>query len=90
MEIVIQFKTTRRKMHMCDRCVPSSVSDETVALHLPEAQAAVPRAALGRLPREHGPRPARARVHLVLHHVLQLLVVNLEQCSSRYTYLGPK
>ena len=41
-----------------------------------EAQAAVSAAAFGRLAREHDPLPCRPRMHLVHHHVLQLLVVH--------------
>mmetsp|Transcript_34960 Transcript_34960/g.87209 ORF Transcript_34960/g.87209 Transcript_34960/m.87209 type:complete len:662 (-) Transcript_34960:1408-3393(-) len=53
-----------------------AVPDQAVALHLAEPQPAIARAPLGGLAREHGARPARARVHLVHDHVLELLVVD--------------
>ncbi len=52
------------------------VGDQAVSLHLPEPQSALPGAALRRLAGEHRAGPARTPVHLVHHHVLQLLVVH--------------
>ncbi|GIX64653.1 uncharacterized protein BcabD6B2_40880 [Babesia caballi] len=52
-----------------------AVRDHAVALHLAEAQPAVPGAPLGGLPRQHRHRPPGAGVDLVLHHVLEPLVV---------------
>mmetsp|Transcript_21954 Transcript_21954/g.54083 ORF Transcript_21954/g.54083 Transcript_21954/m.54083 type:complete len:311 (+) Transcript_21954:323-1255(+) len=49
--------------------------DHTVALHLPKAQPPVPRPPLHGLPVEHLRGPPRARMDLVIHHVLQALVV---------------
>ena len=51
------------------------VRNHAVALHFADAQAAVVRPPLHRLPRQHGARPARAVVDLVLHHVLEPHVV---------------
>ncbi len=53
-----------------------TVADEAIALHLAEAQTALARPALARLPRQVGLGAARARMDLIEHHVLQLLVVD--------------
>ena len=56
--------------------VQHAVAPLTLDLHLAQPQAAVARAALGRLPRqEHHRAVRRARVHLVKGHVLQALIV---------------
>ena len=52
-----------------------AMRQDAVALHLSEAEASVPGAALRRLPREDLERPAAAAVYLVVDHVLQALVV---------------
>ena len=49
--------------------------DEAVTLHLAHTQAAVPRAALARLPGQRDDRPPPPAVHLVDDHVLEALVV---------------
>mmetsp|Transcript_6146 Transcript_6146/g.17625 ORF Transcript_6146/g.17625 Transcript_6146/m.17625 type:complete len:202 (-) Transcript_6146:960-1565(-) len=54
----------------------STVPDEAVSLHLTKTQAALPGAPLRGLPSQHHPWAAGARVNLVQHHVLQLLVVH--------------
>ena len=51
------------------------VRNDAVALHFADAQAAVVGAALHRLARQHGARPARPVIDLVLHHVLEPHVV---------------
>mmetsp|Transcript_28574 Transcript_28574/g.54587 ORF Transcript_28574/g.54587 Transcript_28574/m.54587 type:complete len:354 (-) Transcript_28574:2764-3825(-) len=55
--------------------VRGAVRNHAVPLHLPESQPAVARAALHGLPSENLHGPARARVDLVVHHVLEPLVV---------------
>mmetsp|Transcript_16479 Transcript_16479/g.64296 ORF Transcript_16479/g.64296 Transcript_16479/m.64296 type:complete len:1268 (+) Transcript_16479:614-4417(+) len=52
-----------------------AVGDDAIALHLSEAEAAVARPALHGLAREVLQGAARARVDLVVHHVLEALIV---------------
>ena len=56
--------------------LPCAVTNQTVPLHLPESQAAVPGPALCGLPCKHGAWTLGTGMHLVQHHVLQLLVVD--------------
>ena len=49
--------------------------DHTVTLHLTEAQTAIPSTSLCRLPCQDLRRTTTSRVHLVLDHVLQSLVI---------------
>mmetsp|Transcript_19783 Transcript_19783/g.45566 ORF Transcript_19783/g.45566 Transcript_19783/m.45566 type:complete len:498 (-) Transcript_19783:580-2073(-) len=60
-----------------------AVRDHAIPLHLAKAEAAVARAPLHRLPREQSDRPARARVDLVIHHMLEPLVVGWAQKHVR-------
>ena len=52
------------------------VTYEAVSLHLAQPESAVPAPALSGLPGEHRPGSGAAPVHLVQHHVLQLLVIH--------------
>ena len=52
-----------------------AVGDDAIALHLSEAQTAVPRPTLHRLAGQDLHRAAAARVDLIVHHVLKPLVV---------------
>ena len=53
-----------------------TVSNKTISLHLTQPQSSVPAPALSGLPGEHRPWSSAATVHLVQHHVLQLLVIH--------------
>lgn len=52
------------------------VRNETVSLHLAQTEATLAGTSLGRLAGEDGAGSAGTTVHLVQHHVLQLLVVD--------------
>ena len=66
----------RRNHQPLKQQLARSVRDETIPLHLPETQTSVARATLCGLAGEHCARAARAGMHLVLDHVLELLVVD--------------
>merc|ERR1719175_319905 len=53
-----------------------SVGNQAVPFHLTQPQASVSAPTLRRLPCQHCARPCGAPVHLVDHHVLQLLIVH--------------
>ena len=65
-----------------------NVTYETVPLHLAQPEPAVPAPALGGLPGEHAPGPRAAAVHLVQHHVLQLLVIHWAHGDVRLQQVG--
>ena len=51
------------------------MTDNAISFHFTKAQATVSGSPLHRLSCEHGHRPTRPRVNLVIHHVLEALVV---------------
>lgn len=59
-----------------DQELRRAIGDETVTLHLSETQTASSGSSLCRLSRQDRSRSCGTRMHLILHHVLQLLVVD--------------
>ena len=69
---------------------PGSISNEAVSLHLAQPQPTVPGSPLGGLAREDRARPFGPGVHLVHHHVLQLLVVDGPKVDVRFQRLSAR
>lgn len=53
-----------------------TIRNQTIALHLAQPQTTSARTTFGRLARQDGTGSRGSRVHLVLHHVLEALVVD--------------
>ena len=83
----VDHKRVRAHHEALQQQLRRAVANQTVTLHLAEAQTAVAGAALGRLPGEHGAGAARAGVHFVHNHVLELLVVDGAKVHVRLEWL---
>lgn len=60
-----------------------SVWYQTIPFHLTQTKTSFMTTTLRRLPREHGPRTASTSMHLVLHHMLEFLIINLPIRTNR-------
>jgi hypothetical protein len=58
---------------------PWAVCDQAIAFHLTKTKSTVTGSTLCRLPSKNGSGSLRTCVHLVHHHVLQLLIVDLDK-----------
>lgn len=65
--------TTKSNTHLQEIC--TAMADDAITLHLSKAQASIPCPSLYWLPCQHGNRPSRSGMDLVINHVLQALVV---------------